>query len=263
MADSCFQTDSVESEQKLSLKSLYVLIIATAVLSLCFYVPEIAAQEPRIAIDIGHCAKKAGATSARGIPEYDFNLKMAEALHKELMGVNAFSSVLSKGADCLSLAERSATVNKQKADVFVSIHHNSILLKYMSKWTFKGRKRLYCDKFPGYSVYFSSLNRRPDESRLLAEAVSAALNKAGFSPHNHPLDEQEKKRITLIDEKTGLYKFDSLAVLRGAEMPSILIECGMIVDRNEELELAKPERMQKMAEAVRRGIGYYWAKRGK
>ena len=160
--------------------------------------------------------------------------------------------------NCLSLSQRSSSANNKNADIFVSIHHNSVLLKYMSHWKYRGRKLLYCDKFPGYSVYYSSLNRKSVESRRLAEAVSAAINKAGFSPHKHPLDEEEQKRISTIDAKTGLYKFDDLGVLKGAAMPAVLIECGMIVDRNEELELVKPDRIKQMATAIQSGINQFW-----
>ena len=219
------------------------------------------ADKPLAAIDIGHCVTRPGASSARGLPEYGFNVKVAEALNEALLGTDQWSTLLIKADNCLTLTERPAAANNQNADVFVSTHHNSIISKYLSTWQFHGHKRFFCDKFPGYSVYYSSLNRQPEESRRLAEAVSSALNRAGFPSHKHPLDEREQKGIVLINERTGLYKFDSLAVLKGAAMPGILIECGMIIDRNEELELTRPAHQKRMSDAIRSGLDQFWKNR--
>lgn len=238
------------------IKLLQIIFVAFS--SIYFTPTAFAEKGPLIAIDIGHCAKRPGATSARGTPEYVFNLKMAETLNRELLSTKGWSTILLKDKNCLSLSQRSSLASKQNADIFVSIHHNSVLMKYMNHWKYRGRKLLYCDKFPGYSVYYSSLNRQTHESQRLAEVISVELSNAGFSPHQHPLDEQEQKRISLINAKTGLYKFDELGVLKGATMPAVLIECGMIVDRNEEFELLKLENTKKIANAIRRGIDHYW-----
>ena len=38
----------------------------------------------RILVDVGHTAEIPGAMSARGVPEYEFNLKLARAIEREL-----------------------------------------------------------------------------------------------------------------------------------------------------------------------------------
>ena len=43
-----------------------------------------ARSEFRVLIDVGHTATSPGADSARGVPEYDFNLKLADVVAQSL-----------------------------------------------------------------------------------------------------------------------------------------------------------------------------------
>jgi hypothetical protein len=49
-------------------------------------------------------------------------------------------------------------------------------------------------------------------------------------------------RHELIDAEAGVYRYDHLIVLHSTVMPAVLLEAGSIVNRQEELELATPER---------------------
>jgi N-acetylmuramoyl-L-alanine amidase len=51
-----------------------------------------------------------------------------------------------------------------------------------------------------------------------------------------------------------VYYFDKLAVLKSATMPAVLLESGVIVNRDEELTLSKPETRQAIAKAVAEGL---------
>ena len=57
-------------------------------------------------------------------------------------------------------------------------------------------------------------------------------------------------RHELIDAEAGVYRYDHLIVLHTAHMPAVLLEAGSIINRQEELELATPERRLMVAEAV-------------
>ena len=45
----------------------------------------------------------------------------------------------------------------------------------------------------------------------------------------------------LVDAEKGIYKYNELVILKEASMPAVLIECGIIVNRDEELELDTKE----------------------
>jgi hypothetical protein len=69
-------------------------------------------------------------------------------------------------------------------------------------------------------------------------------------------------RHELIDEEAGVYRYDHLIVLHGTRMPAVLLEAGSIINRQEELELATPERRLMVAEAVTASVEEFCASRG-
>lgn len=61
----------------------------------------------------------------------------------------------------------------------------------------------------------------------------------------------------MLDPKIGLYRFDDLVVLRSATMPAVLLEAGVIVNRQEELRLQDPVLMRRMADAIASSVQRY------
>src|SRR5277367_2050095 len=53
-----------------------------------------APEDVVIALDVGHTAKNVGSTSARGIGEFDFNLKLAHRVRDELLSAGFRSTHL-------------------------------------------------------------------------------------------------------------------------------------------------------------------------
>jgi N-acetylmuramoyl-L-alanine amidase len=54
----------------------------------------------------------------------------------------------------------------------------------------------------------------------------------------------------LVDASAGVYRFDELVVLKETRMPAVLLEAGSIINRDEELALASPERQALISDAV-------------
>ena len=54
----------------------------------------------------------------------------------------------------------------------------------------------------------------------------------------------------LLDANAGVYRYDTLFVLKQTQMPAVLLEAGSIVNRDEELVMASPERQQLISTAV-------------
>ncbi len=57
-------------------------------------------------------------------------------------------------------------------------------------------------------------------------------------------------RRALLDADAGVYRYDTLFVLKKTQMPAVLLEAGSIVNRDEELALASLERQQVISAAV-------------
>jgi N-acetylmuramoyl-L-alanine amidase len=73
----------------------------------------------RIFIDVGHTATSPGADSARGVPEYQFNLKLADAIAQSLheAGFDQAVRLITSGAKWPSLFERAKRANNARRPV--------------------------------------------------------------------------------------------------------------------------------------------------
>jgi N-acetylmuramoyl-L-alanine amidase len=207
----------------------------------------------RVVLDVGHTADVPGAMSARGVPEYAFNLKLAEAIQQALV-ISGFANtvrLVTATAPWRGLFERASRANAMHADLFIAIHHDSVPDELLETWQYDGRENQFSDRFRGYAIFVS--NNHPDRTGSLAfgHALGKALEARGlaYTPH-YTLPLMGRHRHQLIDAEAGVYRYDQLVVLMQTRMPAVLLEAGSIVNRQEELELATPERRRLIAEAV-------------
>jgi len=204
----------------------------------------------RVALDVGHYRLKPGAMSARGVPELSFNLATTRVIAGVLGKAGATVILVNGDGMVSSLAERPEIAAKEKADVFISIHHDSVNDKYLRKWTHEGVERDHADNFRGYSVFTSSKNAEADVSRELALQVGSALREAGLRPTLHHAEPIQGENRPLLDERTGVYEFSDLVVLKSATLPAILLECGVIIHRDEELLVQRPDYQDLLGHAL-------------
>lgn len=209
----------------------------------------------RVAIDIGHTPKAPGAIGVDGTPEYAFNKAIALSVASDLQkqsGLSVF--VINKGGEEVSLPKRSAVANAEGADLFLSIHHDSVNDRYLVEHEVGGKKLYQSEKFHGYSVFFSSKNPRASESRKFAEELGTAMRDEGFSPTAHHAEKIAGENRELVRPKLGVYRFDDLVVLKDSQMPAALLECGVIVNPGEEADLKTKERQARIVSAVRKAV---------
>ena len=211
-----------------------------------------------VAVDAGHTKEKGGATSAAGVPEYSFNIIMAESLIRELKKEGYTGSFLIGDS---SLEGRAAAANQRNADLLLSIHHDSVQQRYLSKWIHRGRTHLYCDRYKGFSIFTSQKNGAPDRSLLFARLLGAEMLKQGLSPSLHHAERTEGENRQLLDREKGIYRDDGLVILKGAFMPAVLLECGIIVNRREEKLLRDAAYRMRIVTAIRRAITAFCAAR--
>lgn len=232
-------------------------------------VPTAQACQPgsfRVAVDVGHTVALPGAISARGATEYSFNLLLGESIKQALLnaGFDKMQLLITGGAPPLGLIERAERANKMHADLFLSIHHDSVPDNLLKTWNYEGQEYHYNDNYPGYALFVSYDN--PDRTgsmmfgHLLGEALQA--RGLGYTPH-YILPLMRHRRRELVDEAAGVYRYDQLVVLRATHMPAVLLEAGSIVNRREELRLADPERVATESAAVVAAVEDFCATRAK
>jgi N-acetylmuramoyl-L-alanine amidase len=219
----------------------------------------------RVLLDVGHTATSPGADSARGVPEYEFNLILAEVIAQSLheAGFDNAIRLITSGTRLTSLFQRSASANNLHGDLFISIHHDSVPDNLKETWEYESKKYSYSDRFSGYAIFVSHDNVDRDGSLVFAHSLGQQLQRRGlhYTPH-YTLSLMGRYRHELIDEEAGVYRYDHLIVLHSAHMPAVLLEAGSIVNRQEELELTRPERRLMVAEAVTAAVEEFCASRG-
>jgi N-acetylmuramoyl-L-alanine amidase len=216
----------------------------------------------RLALDVGHTAKHPGATSARGVMEYDYNLALAKVIEQKLIGAgfSKTSLLITDGTMYKALAGRVAKANRIPADLFLSIHHDSVPDNFLEKWEFEGVERSYSDRFKGHSVFISQDNPDRESSLQFAKLLGRELRERGLQYARQYIEKfmGNKQRI-LVDEENGVYRYDQLIVLRTTKMPAVLLEAGSIINRDEEMQMRTPERQTLIAEATVRAVDAYCA----
>jgi N-acetylmuramoyl-L-alanine amidase len=207
----------------------------------------------RVVVDVGHTEGKPGAKSARGFYEYDFNLRLAKEIRQKLIesGFERTVLLITTEATRAGLFKRTERANALSADLFLSVHHDSVPDSFLQKWQYEGEEHGFSDRFPGHSIFISSANPQYSSSlqfgRLLGEQLKARGLK--YTPH-YTERFMGNRRRELVDAEAGVYRYDQLVVLMTTHMPAVLLEAGSIINRDEELVLATPERQSLIANAV-------------
>lgn len=212
------------------------------------------ASQCKIALDIGHNIKNPGAISSRGVPEYKFNRRAALYTYHKLQeaGIDAF--FVNSDETEISLRQRTAIAKEYKATHFISFHHDSVKELHLSKWVYNDKGRNFCDTYSGYSIFISKKNQEFSKSLELASLIGETYRALGMAPSYHHTEDIPGERKELLDRHAGVYRYDNLVVLKSAQMPSVLIECGIILNREDEPILWSESYLEKIATGVVTGL---------
>jgi N-acetylmuramoyl-L-alanine amidase len=207
----------------------------------------------RVVLDVGHTADAPGASSARGVDEYVFNLRLAKVIDQKMIdaGFNKTVLMVTGGPGNKSMYERVGRANGLSPDLLLSIHHDSVPDKFKEKWEYDGKPAVFSDQFSGHSIFVSDNNVHLQESLLFGHLLGEQLKSRGmqYTPH-YTKSFMGRYQRQLLDADAGVYRYDTLFVLKKSQMPAVLLEAGSIVNRDEELLMASPERQLQISAAV-------------
>jgi N-acetylmuramoyl-L-alanine amidase len=214
-----------------------------------------------IVLDPGHGGNDKGAISPNGVYEKDITLEIAKELQQTLVAQTGCKVLLTRTKDrYVSLEERTAFANSQKADLFISIHTNAhrdrklhgVETYFLNLSQDKEAARVAARENASSGKKISDLeailqdlmlNTKINESSYLAERVHGNLVKG--------LRENYKGIRDLGVKKAPFY------VLLGARMPCILVEVAFLTNKEEEIRLQDGSYRQALASGITAGIRSY------
>jgi N-acetylmuramoyl-L-alanine amidase len=220
-----------------------------------------------IVIDPGHGGIDPGATGRQGLKEKDVVLDIARRLRAKLSGSGDYRVLLTREDDRkVFLKERVAFAKDNHADLFISIHINSLppgaeSVNYLETYYFgphaDERSLELAEKENRDSDYAMGDFRgviarigdtlKTEESRDLADSI-----------HRHLFSDLKRINHDLHDagSKTGPF-----VVLLSVDVPSVLVEVSCISNKAEETRLGRPDYRDSVADFLKAGIVEYLERR--
>jgi N-acetylmuramoyl-L-alanine amidase len=224
------------------------------------------ARDLIIAIDAGHGGEDPGAIGMNGTREKDVVLAIARELALKINAEAGMKAYLTRNGDYfVPLRDRMRRARAQQADLFVSIHADSI------------RDR----SIDGSSVYILSQRGATDEaSRWLAERENASDLIGGVSLDDKDnvlasvlldLSQSASLNASLVAAERVLHELTQAGevrkpqvqqarfmVLKSPDVPSMLVETAYISNPQEEQRLRTQAHQAKLAAAIHQGVHDYF-----
>lgn len=228
-------------------------------------------KRPIVVVDPGHGGIDPGAQGAHG-PEKDIVLAVANEIRRSLIATRRYDIAMTRSTDVfVSLDQRMRISQRSKADLFISIHADSL------------SQREFAKSVRGATIYTLAEKASDERSRVLAEKENAVDLLAGVAvaaasdiqvrdilvdlmrreSHNFSSDfrnflvAQLRSRLRLAKDPTRSGPFK---VLRQPGSPAVLIELGYMSNAEDERLMASIEWQRGVADAVARAVGEYFSR---
>jgi N-acetylmuramoyl-L-alanine amidase len=219
-----------------------------------------------VVLDAGHGGVDPGTISAGGVYEKEITLAMAQEMRRRLEASGRYTVLMTRDSDVfLSLGDRVRIAREAQADLFISIHADSL-----------GER-----SHRGGTVYTLSQTASDKE----AEALAARENKsdiiAGVDFGNQPkevmsilIDLAQRETMNLSAQFAQLlstemgkrvamnrnpHRFAGFRVLSAPDVPSVLVELGYLSNPQDEAVIRSAAGRGKFAEALVQAVDRYFA----
>ncbi|MEK1888307.1 MAG: N-acetylmuramoyl-L-alanine amidase [Phyllobacterium sp.] len=229
--------------------------------------PEDLSKAPKpftVVVDAGHGGIDSGAESSGGSLEKNVTLLFAQQLRDELQKLPGIRVEMTRNDDTfLRLSERVRIARQYEADLFISIHADTIN---------RGSIR-------GATVYTVSDRASDADSRAMADRENRADAVAGIAfdneapeiadilmdltrreTHNFSLNfaktvvKSLKKDVNMINNP---HRFAGFQVLRAPDVPSVLVEIGYLSNQEDEKLMLDPAWRTHVAERLATAVGEF------
>lgn len=223
------------------------------------------ARKPVIVIDPGHGGVDPGAMGRGKAREKAITFTYAVALKNELEKTGRYKVVLTRRGDYyVNLRKRVAVAQEAQGDIFISLHADS----HPNPTT------------RGLSIYTISENASDKEAEALARRANREDVIEGVDLKGEPEDvknvliemtQRDTKNLSarfaeILVKKVGkearllknTHRFAGFVVLKGVDIPSVLVELGYLSNRHEERLLQTEAYKIKLVRAMKDALDVYF-----
>jgi N-acetylmuramoyl-L-alanine amidase len=225
-----------------------------------------------VVIDPGHGGIDPGAVGPSDLLEKSVVLSVGLEIRKQLLATGRYDVRMTRTKDVfVSLDQRLKIVRQADADLFISLHADSI------------EQKSFAQSVRGATVYTLSERASDEQARLMAEKENASDLLAGIAAGEDTSGDQVKSiLIDLMKRETSnfsmsfsnlllsnLRKSVSLSrdpqraaafkVLKQTQSPAVLLEMGYMSHEEDEKLLSSAAWQQRLAQSVRDAVSAFFA----
>lgn len=209
-----------------------------------------------VVIDAGHGGIDSGASGVSGTLEKDVTLSFAETLRDLLQNEEGYKVFMTREDDSfLRLGERVRIARQHEADLFISVHADTIRQRDIRGAT------VYTISDQASDAVARAMAERENKSDALAgyeideapEVADILLDLTRRETHNFSLGFAEKVVDSLRDEIfliNNPHRFAGFQVLKAPDVPSVLLELGYLSNKQDEKLITDPVWREKMAQKL-------------
>ncbi len=215
-----------------------------------------------VAIDAGHGGNDSGAQGSGGTYEKDVVLAISKKLEALVNAQTGMKAVMIRQGDYyVGLRKRMDIARAARADVFISIHADSI------KNTGVRGASVYALSTSGASSESAYWLAHSENSVEFLDGEQLSDNENGLTNVLLDLSQRATQEASVLLANKVLYNFENMsklhfdavqkadfAVLKSPDIPSILVETAFISNHSEELQLLNSGYQLKIATAILRGV---------
>ncbi len=228
--------------------------------------PQGAGYKPLVIIDAGHGGVDPGARGVNRTNEKNVTLALAKQLKSELEGTGRYRVALTRERDVfIKLRERVSIARRQQADLFISIHADSIeksSVSGVSVYTLSetasdaqtaklAAQENRADLIAGLDLSVED----EDVANILVDlAMRDTMNQSNFFA-NTLIEKFKSNQVRLLDSP---HRSAGFAVLKAPDIPSVLVEAGFMSNKKESELLNTPAHRAKIARALGNAVDSYF-----
>lgn len=218
-----------------------------------------------VAIDAGHGGNDSGAKGKNGTYEKDVVFSIAKKLEAMVNAQTGMKAVMIRQGDYyVGLRKRMDIARAAKADIFISVHADSI------KDTQASGASVYALSTNGASTESAYWLAQSENSVEFLEGEQLGDNENGLSNVLLDLSQHATQEASVLLANKVLHNFENVsklhfdavqkagfAVLKSPDIPSILVETAFISNPSEEAKLVNTGHQLKIATAILKGVHSY------